>query len=297
MAKKIQKFNYYHLPTNRRLSKFHSHISNNCLSCPTAEETDDHIVWCNSNDRLTAKHIWEQDIFHFLSEKHTPNNVRTAIMTGFHHWIYNKPIPPILQYCPTAPSDLQKAYNDQTRIGWNHFVRGRISIHWQKLITHHLRNQPPDPIEESSTKKKKKKSDQVRTSFEWASRLIVASWHGILILWDLRNRSIHGAKGKHNSTAEKSRLLQEARSLLDIYTENSDHFEIDWFKKPLEELEKYSVISLKAWVRNARMMVRLHRFELRTTSDINFHEEGNLLSANSDVSTGNSGGNISVEHR
>lgn len=291
-GQKIQKFNYNHLPTNRRLSKFHLHITNMCPCCNADEELDDHVVWCNSGDRLAAKQLWEKDVYHFLSEQHTPPVVRTAMMLGFHHWIYRKPIPSLLQYIPTASLELQTAYNAQTHIGWNHLVRGRISIHWQNIITQHLSPRSWDDPEETSSHQKRKKATiaRVRTSVEWASQFIVSLWHGVLILWDLRNRSIHGSRGQCQSSAEKFRLLQEAKSILENSKDHQEHFEIEWFKKPIEELEKYSVISLKAWVRNARMMVKLHRLEIRKTIITINNEGGNFLNVNSNVSTGHNGG-------
>lgn len=102
-GQKIQKFNSNHLPpNNRRLSKFHSHINSACPCCNTRDESDDHIVWCNHGERLDAKQLWEQDLHHFLSEDHTPPPVRTAILVGFHHWIYNKPAPPIFTIYPNG---------------------------------------------------------------------------------------------------------------------------------------------------------------------------------------------------
>ena len=186
---------------------------------------------------------------------------------------------------------MQRAYQDQTLIGWEHFVRGRLSIHWQGLIANHLASRPSEPGGKHSHKtKKKKKSDQITTSVEWATRLIVAMWHGVLILWDLRNRELHGDRGLSQSTAEKIRLLQEAERILEISWNYQEHFDIEWFKKPIEELEKYSVISLKAWVRNARMMSKLHRLEFRKTN-INLNPGGrNPLDANSNESTGSNGG-------
>lgn len=69
---KIQKFNFYHLPTNRRLNKFQPTTEPTCHDCNNIEETDDHIIWCISADRVMAKQRWEDDIFHYLSDLHTP---------------------------------------------------------------------------------------------------------------------------------------------------------------------------------------------------------------------------------
>lgn len=116
------------------------------------EETDDHIIWCNTGDRLSSKQLWEADVFHYLSESHTVG----CTFLGFHHWIYHKAIPPLLRYVPTASQELQQAYRAQTTIvGWNQFLRGRLSGHWQQLIVNHLATLPPPDPEEKWQKKKK----------------------------------------------------------------------------------------------------------------------------------------------
>lgn len=158
---------------------------------------------------------------------------------------------------------------------------------WKGIISQHLALMPVDSEDQTSqTRKKKKKNDNIRTSNEWASRLIASTWHCVLILWDLRNWSIHGVEGSSFSSAEKSRLLDEAKLILESSSRYQEHFELEWFKEPIEELEKYSVISLKAWIRNARMMVKLHQLEIRKTTKTTIIDEGNLSDANSIASTG-----------
>lgn len=130
--------------------------------------------------------------------------------------------------------------------------RTGLSSKWKSVIITHL------SIEANITK-------LVRTSPAWASGLIVAiSWQGVLILWDLQNRSFHGPNQFVQSEAEKWWLLNEAACWLLEISNGHQGFQIEWFQKPLEELEKYSVVSLKAWVCNAPTMVRLHHLELQT---------------------------------
>lgn len=211
-----------------------------------------------------AKQKWETDIFHYLSESHTPVEVRDVLYIVFHHWIYNKDFAEVDQYLETVSPELKEAVLAQKEIGWNHFFRGRFSVKWQEIIMRHLAREGT-------------KTKLVKTSHTWASGLIIAIWHGVLILWDMRNRSLHGPLRHGQSAAEKRRLMKEVAWLLDI-RDRHQQFNIEWFQKPIEELEKYSVISLKAWVRNARTMVRLHRLELQKTIVEEDKEEGDGLS-------------------
>lgn len=55
-------------------------------------------------------------------------------------------------------------------------------------------------------------------------------------------------------------MLQEAQRLKDLSCEGVSS-DLQWFNKTVQELEQYSVFSLKAWVRNARTMMRIQRQE------------------------------------
>lgn len=158
---KLQKIFYYHLPTNHWLSKFQMYIESQCPDCNHWDEDDDHIIWCNHNTRLEAKQLWEADVHHYLSVEHTPPMVRTAIMLWFHHWIYHKQVPNLLSIIPEATPALVKAFKAQSTIGWNHFIRGRLSVHWKQMVMDHL----------AATKSRK-----VRTSNEWTAGLVISLW-------------------------------------------------------------------------------------------------------------------------
>lgn len=53
--------------------------------------------------------------------------------------------------------------------------------------------------------------------------------------------------------------------MLQQQANDNDNCNVYWFDKPLAELKGYSgVMSLKAWVRNAQTMSRLHATSSRT---------------------------------
>lgn len=256
---KIQKFHIRRLPSNKRRHLLCSSASEFCMHCPLHTETNDHILQCGncSAERLQLKDDWILKLFDYLSEDHTPNSVRTTIIVALNSWLNNAPIPPISAIVPDASTELIKAYQSQTQIGWDNLIKGRLSIYWSEIIADHIRRADI--------------SSKTMTSDRWAVTLVSELWQGVLTLWDSRNKEMYGQDRETQTTKLKQYLIQEARYLLS----QRDMLPLEtvpWFQKPLEELSQYSVISLKAWIRNARTIVRLY-YKERRASDLD-HVQG-----------------------
>lgn len=240
----IQKFNFHHLPTLRREQFKNRDIPHTCPHCHTANvEDDDHILLCTSPLRMKAKYHWDQVVSEYLSREYTPLAVKQALMLGFHHWLLNQPIPNIETTFGHLPLAVKAAYKAQTAIGWDHMIRGRCSNLWQPIIQHHLKI--------SSIQGSK------MTSTNWITGLILACWNGVLSIWDVRNREYHGHDEASHQAALKNRLMLEATPYL-LHTDRVHPNDRHWFDHTPITLAEYNVVSIKAWIRNARTMVRLH---------------------------------------
>lgn len=241
----IQKFNFHHLPTTRREKFKNATLSEECRHCQTgAIETDDHIITCTSELRMSATQHWRTTVGEYLSGDTTPKVVKQALMLGFNHWLLRQPVPNIEQHMPHLPLQVKAAYIAQTKIGWDHLIRGRCTHLWQPIIQHHIQR-----AKGSKT-----------TSTSWAAGLILALWNGVLAIWDVRNREHHGHDPVSQQTALKYHLLQEAIPYLQ-HLERVHINDRHWFDHTPLTLAEYNVTSLKAWIRNARTMVRLHHRE------------------------------------
>lgn len=92
----------------------------------------------NSGDQLEAKQVWEADVIHYLSEDYTPTAVRM---------INIKPIPEMSKVLPDIPVKVEKAFWEQSIIGWNHFIRGsRLSNQWKRILMVHLASHRTETI-------------------------------------------------------------------------------------------------------------------------------------------------------
>lgn len=247
----IQKFNFHHLPTLHRERFKLASTPEECPHCQTLTvETDDHVILCTSELRMSAKNHWSTVVCEYLSKETTPIAVKKAIMLGFHHWLLRQPIPNIEQHLPHVPTPVKSAYRAQTKIGWDHLIRGRCTTLWQPIIQNHLQSTP----------------GSTTTSTTWATGLILVLWNGVLAIWDVRNREYHGHDPATQQVALKSHLMQEALPYL-RYIDRVPPPDRHWFDHTPITLAEYNVVSLKAWIRNARTMVRLHHREQQTASD------------------------------
>lgn len=245
---RIQKYNVRRLHTNNRQHIFDKVSSDRCMNCNQLEDND-HIVRCSQcgPKRKEIKTEWINTVLEYLSEDHTPPSVRLVIMTAVTSWLNDLPIPNIQQIDSSASPQLRKAYTSQNEIGWDNFLRGKLSQHWETVLTNHI---GPNG----------KKGTQA-TSEQWAVQLVCLLWQGVLSLWEARNQEKHGDDLQSQVKQEKYHLLQEAQSIQNLCQGGAVSDSNQWFNKTAQELEQYSVFSLKAWVRNARTMIRIQRQE------------------------------------
>ena len=178
-------------------------------------------------------------LFNKLQRIKTPQKIIECIQHGLTKWeSLNQES--ITMSAPTygsvRPLDiaLTQAFRDQTKhIGWEHFLKGRISIHWCKAF--HIGSP---------------KSQEDATS--WGAELITHLLMYSSSLWKFRNGILHG----HN--AAESRLKEQEKIHLAISTAYSayeqDKFVISrslssLFEKPIEYLLKADLDQQQCWLR------------------------------------------------
>ena len=85
---------------------------------------------------------------------------------------------------------VQAAITAQQNIGWEHFMRGRITMQWGDLINHHLKDSKIQPEEMDAE--------------QWGTKLININFKYVLELWDLRNEEVFGKTPKQ---IEKNKVI------------------------------------------------------------------------------------------
>jgi hypothetical protein len=84
---------------------------------------------------------WRAEITNSLSEQYKSPNIHDAICHGFLSWMELGSNTRDIPLLPHRDTEGMKVYDNQTNIGWQHFVRGRMVIDWGRLINDHLSKQ------------------------------------------------------------------------------------------------------------------------------------------------------------
>jgi hypothetical protein len=116
-------------------------------------------------------------------------------MTQLTNWLEPKDI--INTLCDTANLELQQATQQQLYIGWNHFIRGRLTIEWGNIIHRHL----------------EKEMITIMTAKKWGANLLSIHWKNILEIWKERCEEVHGTTTEHIERNKKERVLEEIQDL------------------------------------------------------------------------------------
>jgi hypothetical protein len=253
MLTRIQKWIFYHLPTNQRSFIIHKHGTATCPVCGIEDEDDDHVIRCNCPHRSKIRKDWIEALYTYLdTTTHTPKEMTRCIMRGITMWMLQQEAPHINQISYMASDTLTKAYNEQTLIGWNHFIRGRISVEWGAMMRYtyqilNKNNSRPD------TKTNKRK---FYTPESWAKGLITLNWKFANLLWEDRINTV--TKNSNTTIADNHYfLLQKAYHKLEHHRIHNPN-DLAWVIKSQDELSKFSSNHLKVWINNLDLLNKLN---------------------------------------
>jgi hypothetical protein len=240
----IYKFINNRLPTKARENKYYSFRNKQCSQCQFDYEDENHIIKCFSIKRHTSRLEWLSELSTYLSNNHTPCSVKHIIMECLNSW-----------FEPSAPTDpditlntpgISKAYQQQLSIGWQHFIRGRLSIEWGYIISSHLEQ---EQIHHTNAEK-------------WAADLLYINWRHILKMWRERCIDVHGSNPEQIEQNTKDRILEE---IGDLQANNTDIMQtsFSWIQEDIATLRDYSSSNLKTWLYGAKIISRQNQQQMK----------------------------------
>jgi hypothetical protein len=174
----IQKFNHEHISCNYRESKFYSNRSPYCRVCPLRIEDTDHIVKCmgdSANQKIRNRYFMK--IHAIMTNMGTNDTTIRVIIHNLRSWIDESVGPSMAVIAPDASVHLIEAFEDQQRIGWGQWFRGRISKKWGELYN--------SDIESGNVK------IQRPTALRWGKTIVLETMNFIVELWLTRNKREH----------------------------------------------------------------------------------------------------------
>ena len=166
------------LPTAKRLQTFDNKHDGRCFECQQLWEDTNHILQCPGEDRSNQRQESMQTLCLQLNAKKTPKVMTDLICDSIDNWIHRRQIslPNWHQHEPFL-NTLTDAFNSQKRIGWDQFLRGRMSKDWATAIGLYY---------------KERKPGTAYTHDNWIRHMINTIWQFSMSLWRQRCATYHG---------------------------------------------------------------------------------------------------------
>ena len=177
-------------------------------------------------------------------------------MGGWFHWLDTGQPPD----CTGFTTKINAAIENQTRLGWDQVIHGRITKEWTSL-------QPSGPSTRFAT------PDKNEMTTKWALDILDVLWQQWFNVWEARNKTVHG--NTQSERRQKQRVETE-QQIKDIYARKSDYLpsEQALLQNTAEEfIATKGLITLKNWVRLwapvfAQSAQRCHTLSLRGVPSI-----------------------------
>ena len=158
-------------------------------------------------------------------------------MRGVSSWLLQLPTPPIHHVSYLASQQLTRAYETQTQIGWDHFLKGRLSIEWSALMRFEYSKLSSLPTLPG-------KKPKYRTPESWAKGIITLNWEFVNQLWEQRIASVQ--TNNHNLDTRNNHyfLVQKAYHMLQNHRITNTQDKL-WLLKSHEVINKMSTNQLR----------------------------------------------------
>ena len=133
----VARFIHHRLPSGNMMFDY-KHRCPFCKMSATSDTDHDHFLTCAHTLRLKDKRI--NSIFLKLEKLHTPPFLRDIIIHSIDKYYNNGLVDDIQVPCPnTSQKEINTCAHLQQRIGWGHFIRGRISTSFHNPINNYYR--------------------------------------------------------------------------------------------------------------------------------------------------------------
>jgi hypothetical protein len=221
----LTKFCLYNLPTGDRLHRRNESYDDRCPTCHASDETDDHILQCPS----PARRAWRSDLINTLLkpiDDFVDPVLLDIIREGLLRFFRDDHLDPT-----PYPPRYQRLLKQQAAIGWNNFLRGKLSEDWRYLQQQHC------------------KRHNIKMNHKqrlWLNKLLRTMWIRIHDLWLARNDDRHGRNTKAKFQASHDQVQRTIRSLYllkdKVLSEDQDLFYDDvetHLLQPLRELNSW----------------------------------------------------------
>jgi hypothetical protein len=157
----------------------------------------------------------------------TDPHLTDILLGGIESWLKNIPCKLL-----DLPPEYQKLLQEQNQIGWVHVFQGRISTSWQRLQQYHYSGLKPV---------------KGRNGMSWSCSILSFVFTEWVILWEARNKAVHGID---TSTCAQSKHSQALRELEILYSYGHNVLQRNWslFYDDLAVHQEQLTRSIRQWL-------------------------------------------------
>jgi hypothetical protein len=215
-----------------------------CPCCLKHKETLSHVLICTANLPINNR---RQALASFQATLHsikTPKKLTQVLLHGLSEFEQSQYKPDFV-FQPlfrgsilSEDCHLVQAYQEQTALGWDQFLRGRISLKWNCAF-----------LAGSNIK-----CGTTNEASRWAVKVIKALWTYSTALWKFRNSVVYGATKEDAKAKELEHLHQRVRHEYHLFSNDpflvSPQFASLFSKKSLQERLRMDIDSMTCWLRS-----------------------------------------------
>jgi hypothetical protein len=176
------------LPTGNVVCRHGQGLPSYCALCSTPDKDFAHVLCCPHPSRTK----WHSDFIVNLRKKchnlSTDQCLLDILLSGIESWLTQTPFD-----SSEFPSEYQILIREQTAIGWVHLFQGRITNSWQRMQQYHYSGLRPV---------------KGRDGAFWSRSILAHIFLEWLLLWDARNKLVHG-----NDSVSRSQAIRELEIL------------------------------------------------------------------------------------
>jgi hypothetical protein len=192
----IQKYIHNRWACNYRENKFYQYRSEKCKLCP---EKQHHIIQC---PHCTKREYLRKEHGHNINKYFVNTETNPAPSRVLKHyimsWINDKTPELLNNLMDDASPKLSQAVTDQMEIGWENFMKGRLSSKWSEMYNHNLLH--------------KTKENKRMTAQKWGKDLIILLWNFVYECWTARSTVEHDLEGDPIA-AQKEKIISHIKWL------------------------------------------------------------------------------------
>ena len=198
----FSKFGWKELPTGGRLHERTPSYDHQCPPCHLEFESDDHVFHCEH----VLRKYWRSNLSAQLEDSFASfldADLLAIIHIGLRSY-FEDGSPNFSERFPAGYSSTPYAalINEQSNIGWDHFIRGKLSGEWAQLQYSYA-----------------KQYGLLKTSEGWLITLIKLLANSSFTLWDIRNGCRHGHDPVSIAQAAQVQAHRELRTIYHLRDE------------------------------------------------------------------------------